>query len=282
MAHEGACLEQVGAAAAAVRHAEAGAAAGQRKARDGVWREEIIRAGGHAEDAAGAWCWIRASYCRRWFGSRRSRPPTHSSARQRARPPAPCCRQQRKPRARSWCAACRMRHRHSRWNPLRHKRAHSCHHRAAGAERVGHDAHELGHGLERGLLRCRRGLAGGLGQAARRERAVDDRNAAIAVEVADDGVADGVLIAAQAAARRRDEAQHQIEVGVGGVVAQRRMDIRRQVGLGHRGEGAADAGRGQDGVLLHDVAAVGIDRLDRRSTQCRRARHIGESSTSPD
>ena len=54
VAHEGAGLEQVGAAAAAVRHAEAGAAAGQRKARDGVWREEIIRAGGDAEDAAGA------------------------------------------------------------------------------------------------------------------------------------------------------------------------------------------------------------------------------------
>ena len=60
-------------------------------------------------------------------------------------------------------------------------------------------------------------------------------------------------------------------------MAQRRMDIRRQVGLGHRSERAADAAGGQDGVLLHEVAAIGIDHLDRRSAQRRRARHIGEA-----
>ena len=50
----------------------------------------------------------------------------------------------------------------------------------------------------------------------------------------------------------------QIEIGVGGVVAQAGREIRRQVGVDERAEGAADAAGGQDGVLLRDVAAVGV------------------------
>jgi hypothetical protein len=89
VAHEGACLEQVGAAAAAVRRAEVWCrrrpALSPRRClarRNNPRRQPCRRCGW-------CWCWIRAPYCRRWSGSRRSRPPTHSSARQRARPPAP-------------------------------------------------------------------------------------------------------------------------------------------------------------------------------------------------
>ena len=67
-------------------------------------------------------------------------------------------------------------------------------------ERIGHHAHELVHGVKRGLLRAGRGLAGDLRQTVRRQSAEHHRNAAGGVEKVGDGVADRLLIAVQATA----------------------------------------------------------------------------------
>src|SRR3954453_18143248 len=58
MVHNRAGLEQVRTSAAAIGDREAGAAAGQRESRNRVWRKEIVRSHGSAEDAAG--CGVRS------------------------------------------------------------------------------------------------------------------------------------------------------------------------------------------------------------------------------
>src|SRR6185437_774518 len=75
----------------------------------------------------------------------------------------------------------------------------------------------------------------------------------------------------------RREIQRQIEIGVVAVVAQARLEVGRQVGVDERAEGAADAaGRGQDSVLLVDVAAARIERIDGRAAKRRRAGNGGK------
>ena len=50
--------------------------------------------------------------------------------------------------------------------------------------------------------------------------------------------------------RRRRKVQRQIEIGILGVVAQRRMEVRRQVGVDDRTEGAADGRRSRSGWCI--------------------------------
>jgi hypothetical protein len=63
------------------------------------------------------------------------------------------------------------------------------------------------------------------------------------------------------------------------VIAKAGREVRRQVGVDQRRiEDAADAagaGRGQDGVLLGDIAAVGIEGVDRGTPRRRRAGDMG-------
>jgi hypothetical protein len=53
---------------------------------------------------------------------------------------------------------------------------------APGDERIGHHAHELVHGIERGLLRSRRGLARDLAQSRGRQRSKYQGNAAVVLK----------------------------------------------------------------------------------------------------
>src|SRR5204862_260456 len=100
-----------------------------------------------------------------------------------------------------------------------------------------------------------RGLARHLRQAVGIQRGERHRNAAGGVERIDQRVGNVVLVAVEGAGRRRREIQDQVEVGVGGIVAQRIVEVRRQIGVDQRAEAAAYAAGGQDGVLFLDIAA---------------------------
>ena len=128
----------------------------------------------------------------------------------------------------------------------------SCH------ERVGHDIHELRHGVERGLLRSGRGLARNLAEAGRRQRAEHQRDTARSVEEIGQRVADGLLIAVEAAAevraRRGREIQREVQEGILGVVAQAGLEVRRQVAVYQRAKCAADNSRRQDGPDIRSMS----------------------------
>ena len=98
----------------------------------------------------------------------------------------------------------------------------------------------------------------------------------LAVEEIDQRVADIGLVVAEAAGRRRHEGQREIEIGMAGVVAQAGLEARRQIGVDGGAKRAAHAPRRQDRILLGDIAAIGIDRIDRRPAQRRGALHIGK------
>ena len=157
------------------------------------------------------------------------------------------------------------------------RRARATHRIAApGDERIGQHAHELIHRIEGGLLRSRRHFAGDLRQARRRQPAEHQRNAAVGIEETDDRVGGTLLIGVEAAARRRDEVQREIQIRIVAVVTQTGFEIRRQIGVGERIERAADAAGGiEDGVLLGDIRPRRERRLHGRATERRRAGDIG-------
>ena len=94
------------------------------------------------------------------------------------------------------------------------------------------------------------------------------RNAAIAVEEADERVGGILLIDVETAAElAEDEVQREIEKYVMGIVAQARLEAGGNAERIERTEGATDAaGRGQDGVLLRHVIA-GQERRARAAVQ---------------
>jgi hypothetical protein len=82
-------------------------------------------------------------------------------------------------------------------------------------QRIGHHADELVHRVDRGLLGAGGDLAGDLGQAGGSEAAVQQRDAAVAVEIADDRSGDVLLVDRKALARRRNECQREQRAVVG-------------------------------------------------------------------
>src|ERR1700738_520869 len=60
------------------------------------------------------------------------------------------------------------------------------------------------------------------------------------------------------------------------IVTQARFEAGWQIGVDHRAERAIYAAGDEDSVLLGDVAAVGIDRVNGGATERRRARDAGE------
>ncbi len=140
-------------------------------------------------------------------------------------------------------------------------------------EGIGEHAHEQAHRGEGRLLRRGSELTGGLGQASCRQCAVSERNAAIGIERICQCVADRLLVAVQPIGDRK--VQDQVEIGVVSVIAQRGVEVRRQVGVDQGGKGAADAtGRGEDGVGLADITPAGEHCGHGGPAECRRARDI--------
>ena len=84
-------------------------------------------------------------------------------------------------------------------------------------------------------MRTGRGLAGGLRQPGRGQAAEHQRDAAGAVEEIDERVADVVWLPLRVPGAGV-EGQSQIEIDVVGVVAERGLEPRGQIGVGQRAE----------------------------------------------
>jgi hypothetical protein len=149
---------------------------------------------------------------------------------------------------------------------------------AAGDEGVAQEAYEQVHCIEGGLLRTRPCFTRDLRQACRRQRTEHQRDATGGVEGIGQRVGEVALIEVEGPKgrkRRRNEVQRQVEISVGRIVVQAGREIRGQVGVDQRTERAADVACGEDGILLRDITAVGIGRVDGGATERRRPRDIG-------
>ena len=215
-------LEQVGSSAAAGGNAETGAAARQREACDRRRRQPVVGAGRHAVNAAGGGAGSGDRIAVGGLAAAEARAP-RSPARFECR----CTR--RSLRFQAECFTIRTAEGDAGVGVrdialIGKSRCARFAEAAVGGRDIGDRGHELRHRVHHGRLHRGGDRAGGLRQPRRGQPAIDQRNAAIAVEVVDQRVADGLLVAVQAAAGRRDEAQRQIEIGVVAVVAQARLE----------------------------------------------------------
>ena len=131
-------------------------------------------------------------------------------------------------------------------------------------------------GAGRDLARC-------LAEPRRGQRSVDQRDAADPVEGSGERIGDGLLVGrkARAGGRRRGhgarEAQPDIEIRMGRIIAQAGPEAGRQVRVHGAAERAADAAcRGQDRVSLGYGGAGAVDRAHARAAERRRPGDSGE------
>ncbi len=275
---EGPGLKQVGASGAAVGNAELGTPAGEREPGDRARREDIIRAGRHAEHPAGG---VIRSQRHVAVGGLRTA--------EASGPHAPARVEHRIARHRlgdhavgiAFAAApalaagggvglrsvvflrkrCRARCR--------------CRTIAASADKgIEQRGDELRHRVEGGLLRSGSGFAGGLGETRGAQCREYQRNAACRVEGISQCVCDIPLIVVQAGQLRHCEVE--VEVGVIRVIAQAGRKRERQISAYQQTEGAVDAADSvDDGILLRDIGTRRKGRVDRRAAERGRARHVG-------
>ena len=228
-------------------------------------------------------CWSRCSipapHCRRWSASRHSPPPTRSSSARTGRPAAPCDRSRHRRRAHSSCVACHSPHRRWRY-PLRRRVLRPCRPRHCRERSMkGSVSNPINRFIASKVVCCE--PVGSSPEASVRPAGVNAPNTRgmppVELKKLTSALATFCWLMLRPLGRRRDEVQRQIEKGVRGVIAQAGREIRRQVGVYERTEGAADAAGGrEDGILLRDIGPCRVHRTDSGAAQGRRARDIGE------